>query len=275
MADDVVELESGQSGEIASVFSDSVGSVYDELPEIPEDEWKNTRATVKDLSQALPESILVGGTALRLHLERRGKKVPQMPMMDIDCALDQASYDQVRMAMPVPGDDDYHSGEEPLDDERLETLHSLFQRKGNEARPDRSPDDFVQYPGLDMALENVGTHMHVDVFPADPESMDTSIFTIDGQLVKALSPEALFVSRVLQIARLMREQGGRPNVEIPRKVMQYLSLNGAIVDDQRLKKVFENQGISDIDPVEYTRELSEKLRDGTAAGKIVLVDTYH
>jgi hypothetical protein len=276
MADDTIDKELSQGGNIASIFRDQAAVVREELPPIPKEEWEKTRKTLSNVSRALPESVLIGGgTALRLHLEAKGHKVPHMPMMDIDIALAQEIYDRVRMAMPVPGDADFQPAIDPLDSARLATLHDLFRRKGDEISAEStSPQNFIKQPDKDMALEDRGTHMHVDVFPADTSSMDVSMLTIDGQVVKVMSPEALFVTRVQQLAQIMRDQGDKQTIEVPRKILQYLSLNGSIIDDEKLKKVLASQGV-DLDPIAYAQELDAKLRAGIASGRIVLVDKYH
>ncbi|KXK11107.1 MAG: hypothetical protein UZ22_OP11002000491 [Microgenomates bacterium OLB23] len=276
MSDDVPELELNQGGQIAAIYKDQANLVQEELPEIPKDEWMRTRRTLSDVSKALPESVLVGGgSALRLHLEAKGYKVPHMPMMDIDIALDQETYNRVRMAMPVLGDANFKPTTEPFEESRLATLHELFRRKVDERSAEGTiQQNFIQQPDKDMALEDIATHMHVDVFPADTSNMDVSMLTIDGQVVKVMSPEALFVMRVQQLARIMSEQRDKPVAEVPRKVLQYLYLNGSIIDDGKLKKVLMSQGI-DLDPVTYTRELNERVQNGIASKRVVLVDTYH
>lgn len=177
--------------------------------------------------------------------------------------------------MTVPGDTSFKSATDPLEPARVATLNALFRRKAIEPGAEgTAPQNFIEHPDKDMALEDKVTKMHVDVFPADTSKMDVSMLTIDNQVVKALSPEALFIMRVQQLAQIMREQSDKEVIEVPQKILQYLFLNSSIVDDEKLKRVLAAQGI-ELDPVTYAHELNERLREGINSGTIALVDKYH
>lgn len=274
MSDDISEQEASSEQRLKDAFGDKPQAIAAELREIDTGEWKRTKDTVVHVADALPGSTLVGGIAPRLHLESRGHSIPHMPMIDVDVSLDHERYDQVRSEMPVIGDDQFQSSSEKLSAEEAQKLKDAFMRKGDEtADGSDEAHNFVSHPEENLALEDIKTRMHVDVFPEDLEDADITPLNIDGQIVMAKSPEELFIARVQQIAQILRKESDGP-VELPWKIHQYFYLNGGIVDEDRLVKLAKKKGF-DGDAIEFVELMHKQLTDGIESGSIVLIDKYH
>lgn len=274
MPDDIVENEGASEERLLPLLRPKVEEIQAGLSEIDKGEWDRTKQTVARLADAVPGSTLVGGIALRLHLERRGQKVPAMPMMDIDCSVGHEIYDQIRSSMPVVGDDNFQSEASPLETSQVEQLQATFTRKGDETTDgSHEAHNFVAHPETDLALKDTKTGMHVDVFPEDTTQVDTTPLSIDGSIVNAKSPEELFIARVQQVGQILRAESDGPT-ELPRKVYQYLYLNGGIIDEGKLAKLAKKKGF-DGDAIRLVELLHDKLSTGIESGDIVLVDKYH
>lgn len=280
---DSVETNGTITNSLTQIFDQKARDAMAVLKPISEEKLMRTEYAIKVMAQCVPDAILVGGWALRLHLKQKRLPIPTVPAIDIDYAISPAGYDQIRETLKFPSESDFELKGEPLSAEKKSLIATKLRRKGNKEPVPQAMGggfrNFMKNPKNYMALEDGRYQQHIDLFGTN-ESVRTQKLIVGDVEVTVLTPEELLIGRYNQLNRYLSETppNGEQPIEIPRKILQYFYLNGGIVDEQTLKELWEEkktQGAVKDDFPQALLQLIDRIDEGLRRGTIKLVDRFH
>ncbi|QQG43807.1 MAG: hypothetical protein HYW86_02905 [Candidatus Roizmanbacteria bacterium] len=269
--------------DLTNIFRQRAVDARNSLSSISDEKIKKTEHAIKIMAECIPEATLVGGWALRLYLRQRGLLIPTVPAIDIDFTIPPANYDQVREATRFPQETDFEFTGVPLSEKRKALITAKLRRKGEkEPVPDSMGGgyrNFMKSTKEEMALEDNDFKQHIDLFRTD-EVAQSQKLRVDGVEVTVLTPEELLIRRFNQLNRYLpgKTLNSQQTIEIPRKILQYFYLNGAITHEKSLMRLWEErkaQGIVTDDYPQAFISLIEQIDSGISSGKVTLLDKYH
>lgn len=260
------------------MFHQKTSELQQNMPPIPSEKWIKAGHAITALAKCLPETALVGGFALRLHLKKRDLLIPDMPALDIDFMTTQETFDKVRNIFKLPKEDFVLKGKSlPKNIEDL--IYVSFRRKGSkEPKPvimGGGCDNFMESPWNYMALEDKQYKQHIDLFASD-ENNETQMINLEGTPVTVITPEELFFKRFMQLKKTINGIKTKDDllINLPRKNYQYYYLTGSLVNPKKMADIWKKKtGNEDWGKsiAEFTQNLETRITDGA----IKLVDKYH
>jgi hypothetical protein len=256
------------------------GRAYDKLwaavgqpTSLPAEKLEAAMNSVSTMASCIPDSYLVGGMALRLHLHRVGREVPDMPALDLDYAISKEGYDRLRDGLRSPEDGEFNYIGAKMPPEQAAKIGAHLRRKGSrEPAPKEIGGgfhDFMKKPDRYMAFHDIEHKQHIDLF-ADEKGSTTEAIQVRGVYVNVETPEELMYRRYKQVEK-QAAQGA-----IQRKTLQYFLLNREIADPQRMEGLWrQREGATAESASDATRKLADKILDGLGSGTLKLTDVIH
>ncbi|MDO8487738.1 MAG: hypothetical protein Q7S31_00290 [bacterium] len=202
-----------------------------ELPLLAEDQINLFEHIMSLFGQCFPESILIGGWALRLYLRQNGYPIPEVPykpeLLDLDYALDPEIFIQLRGLFRAPEDKDFIFKSTPFPAQKSEQIKKYFARK---LRGFDKADRILQLENNDT---NPSRRKHIEVFSKElVQSSKYSVIPISGTDIQVISPNENFRTRFNKIKKILDEaekQNGK-KIDLVSKNFSYLYLNSLVVD---------------------------------------------
>ena len=231
-------------------FEKEIEKIEESIKEISSEEKEEIAKVLERVSENIPQVTLIGGVALRIWLDIKGEKVPEMYGKDFDFVLPKEIFERVKLALsPEKYKESFlPRPEEPFSSEMIDKLRKVFRKKEKEKTP-FGYFDFLKSPEIHFALEDKESFAHLDFFIEKKESQKEKI-NYRGREVTLLSPEELFIRRIGKLRKL--------GEEIQKRDVIYFYLNAEIINKEKMdeivkKRVFEETG------KEIDRETARKI----------------
>ena len=216
-------------------FEKKIEEIKESIKEISPEEKEEIAKVLERVNENIPQATLIGGVALRIWLDIKGEKVPEMYGKDFDFELPKEIFERVKLALPP---EKYKESlpprpEEPFSSEMIDKLRRVFRRKEKEKTP-FGYFDFLKTPEVHFALEDKESFAHLDFFIEKKESQKEKI-TYRGREVTLLLPEELFIRRISKLRKL--EEG------IQKRDVIYFYLNAKIINEEKMDEIVKKRKI--------------------------------
>ena len=253
-------------------FKKKIEEIKEKIKEISSREKEEIAEILERVNENIPRTTLVGGVALRIWLDIKGKKVPEMYGKDFDFVLPKEIFEKVKLDL-LPEKCQEFSVSQPKESFSSEIVHKLrkvFRIKEKEQTP-FGFFDFLKTPENYFALEDRKKFAHLDFFLEKKEDQKETII-YRGKKVTLLSPEELFIKRISKLRKLKEE--------IQKRDVIYFYLNAEIIDEEKMdeivrRKIFKEKG-KEIDQKmsrkiwkEELGKIHKKIKKAEKEGKIL------
>lgn len=268
--------ENAFRADFISTFGKEAQIARSEMGVLSDEEWNEIQEVIGKLGLAFPEGIIVGGVALRLHLQQREQPIPHRVGVDIDIEVPQKQCDEIGMIFSTESSL-IEIQQLLLDNFRYIEEHNFTDAEGQK----RS-----------LTLEDMQYGRRVDVFFSN--GLETTELALSGQTIHAASLEELFLKRYEQLRSAIDSNSYGHDGEtedlksadavsptrlfqlsqvfflIPKTMVQYFYLNGELIDDDRLEKLAKSKGYEG-NIIEDILSFYNKLNSGIKFGAYILV----
>lgn len=182
------------------------------LPEITVPEITMEQKTVlievaQKLNVMIPEAVIVGGAALRIHTLAQQLFTPAAIGRDVDVILTLQEYERYREVFAVSGEQPIAIPDIPIDELHRSMLLNAYRRRGfTEKGQHGTQVSFCDYPLENMALWDKQNKCHVDVFADEGASKAeiTCSVEIDSIELRITRVEELYCRILLYITADLR-----------------------------------------------------------------------
>lgn len=210
-------------------FEKKIKEVEESVKEISPEEKEKISKVLEKVNENIPQSTLVGGVALRVWLDVKGEKVPEMYGKDFDFELPKEIFERVKLALPPEKHKEFPTPQpkKSFSSETTDKLRRIFRRKEKE-QTQFGYFDFLKNPETHFALEDKESFSHLDFFIEKKGGQKEKII-YRGKELNLLSPEELFIRRINRL----RKSGE----EIQKRDIIYFYLNAKIINEEKMDRV--------------------------------------
>jgi hypothetical protein len=244
-----LNMEKPSQESALSLLNRRAEKVQSSVKEISPEKKQSIKETVNQFSQIVPETILVGGNALRIWLDRKNLFVPQEFGEDFDFTLNREKFDKLNNIFTNP--------------DSQNSITEKYRKKGFEKTP-FGERDFNKDPNNYIALEDKENYSHIDVFANDKEPFEK----IDYQGIKLniIPPEELFIKYANKTKDEL-EKG-----QIQRRTLTYFYLSSLIVDEQKvdakIQQINKENG-TNLDWEKEVKDLDTKIQQAKITEEVI------
>jgi hypothetical protein len=241
---------------LKSLFTRELEAVEKKVGQIPADTAKSFESVMVLVRKDIPDSVLIGGWALRLHLRLGNLPMPGTPyrqdFLDLDYALNPSRYEWLYAALKDKSINDSKQVAEhfSLKNEDPSTIHDHFAIENIH-------DDPIQRKHIEM-FSRQGT-----------ESWAATSVMVNDTPITVISPEELLIMRIRKMKYYTDNQSN--TIEMPVKHLYYLYLTSKIMNNTTIASAW-NREFPDSDWQTEVQRYLKHIRTLIDEKRLVLVE---